>query len=184
MPQSVYPLLKQLASIMHTFNQLGIQHTSRLLNQLDQYGDLTDGQVSWMRLKAGAIITTALLSGVTGISTAFFPKGASNSNPILDPRLNANSAVNDKLQLISELLRNNSFTRNALKTAATYTDKLGSGIGILLDIPTTKIEAERTKLTQVHLQSALEGQNSAQKVIDMINQCANSIIEKKARGAA
>lgn len=183
MSGSVYALLPQLASIMRTFNQLGAQHTSRLLSQLHQYGDLTDGQVGWMRLKAGAILTTAFLSGATGIATGFFPKGASNPTPTLDPRLGANSAVEDMFQTIANKLTDNDFMRQALKAASKNIHEFGSGANILFDMPTTEIEAKRTIMTQVRFQSAQDGQNSAQSAIDKANQLANSIIEKKGRGA-
>ncbi|MBS0650898.1 MAG: hypothetical protein JSR93_07045 [Verrucomicrobia bacterium] len=180
MSGSVYALLPQLANIMRTFNQLGAQHTSRLLSQLHQYGDLTDGQIGWMRLKAGAILTTAFLSGATGIAAGFFPKGASSPTLNLE---SGSSPVEAMFNSIANKLQDNEFMRTALKAASKNIHEFGNGSNLLFDMPTTEIEAKRTIMTQVRFQSAQDGQNSAQGAIDKANQLANSIIEKKGRGA-
>ena len=61
MQNAIYSLLPQLAATMSTFSKLGEALTKRLLDQLNAYGNLSDGQASWMRLKAYAIPVTVML---------------------------------------------------------------------------------------------------------------------------
>lgn len=180
MSGSVYALLPQLASIMETFTKLGSQHTSRLLNQLHQYGDLTDGQISWMRLQAGATLVSAFLGGTAGIGAAFFPKGAVNPVPNLDV---GDGFVANFVKTIALKLTDNEFMRTTLKAAAKAIPQGGDGIKSVFQSNITDDESKRAVLSQVRFQSAQEGQNSAQGAIDKANQLANSIIEKKGRGA-
>ncbi|MGE0669408.1 MAG: hypothetical protein AB7H48_10345 [Parachlamydiales bacterium] len=180
MSGSVYALLPQLANIMQTFSQLGTQHTSRLLSQLHQYGDLTDGQIGWMRLQAGATLATAFLAGSAGIASGFFPKGAASPTLNLEP---GSSPIEALFKSIAEKLVDNEFMRSTLKTAAKTLPYGGDGFKTLLQSNVTEDESKRAVLSQVRFQSAQEGQNSAQSAIDKANQLANSIIEKKGRGA-
>ncbi|MBS0653724.1 MAG: hypothetical protein JSR39_09425 [Verrucomicrobia bacterium] len=180
MSGSVYALLPQLASIMQTFNQLGAQHTSRLLSQLHQYGDLTDGQIGWMRLQAGATLATAFLAGSAGIASGFFPKGA--ASPTLNLEV-GNSPIEALFKSIAEKLTDNDFMRTTLKTAAKTIPNASDGFKTLIQGSVTEDESKRSILSQVRFQAAQEGQNSAQAAIDKANQLANSIIEKKGRGA-
>lgn len=176
MSGSIYALLPNLASIMEIFTQLGSQYSSLLLNQLAQYRDLTDKQIGSMRLQAATIFVTAFLGGITGIASAFFPKGA--VNPTL------NFKVGDGfLKAVAEKLGDNDFMRTTLKTASKAMTYVGEGLKTLIQGSVTKDESNRSIFSQVHFQAAQEGQHSAQGVSDRANQFAISTIEKRGRGA-
>jgi hypothetical protein len=165
---------------METFTKLGAQNTTRLLNQLHQYGDTTDGQISWMRLQAGATLVSAFLGGTAGIGAAFFPKGAVSPMPNLDV---GDGFVENLVKSIALKLTDNDFMRTTLKAAAKAIPQGGDGIKSVFQSNITKDESERAIMSQVRFQAAQEGQSSAQNAIDKANQLATSIIEKKGRGA-
>lgn len=175
MTRTIDQLLPQLAGIMHTFTQLASQHVNRLLKQLQEFGDWTDGQIGWIRLQAGAVLATSFLGGISGIASAFFPKAGDSPTPI---------EAEGFFKSIAAKLGDNYFMRTTLKTCAQVFPNLGDGAKTLIQAPITKDESERTILSQVHFQKAQEGQSFANDAARKANEIANSVISKYAAAAA
>ena len=171
---AIYQLIPQLAAMMQTFTQLAGQHVERLLSQLHQYGDATDGQVSWMRLQAGAVLAFAFLGGVTGIAAALYPKVADTPAP---------PQAQGMFEAITQKLKDNSFMRGAFKTAAKAFPSIGTGADTLLRSQTTQEESKRTILSQVRFQAAQDGQSSTQEAVRKANEIGDRLIQLRGQGA-
>ncbi len=187
MSQSIHQLIPALAAMMSEFNKMNQNSVNLLLTRLKDYGDVTDGQISWMRLQAGAVLVSAFLGGATGIASAFFPKsadGLTSAAPELSARLNANSGIEDLFSAAAKKLSDNEFMRTTLKTAAKTLPHVGDGVKTLIQAPITADEAKRTITSQVRFQEAQEGQSSSQDAIRKANDLGTSAIRLTAAPAA
>lgn len=173
-PQAFYQLIPQLAAIMQLFSNMVGQHIERLVYQLHQFGDATDGQVSWMRIQSGAMLAFGFLGGVSGFAAALYPKHS--DTPIQTPAQGLFEAIVQKLE-------NNSFMRETFKTAAQVFPSIGSGVSTLFQSQTTQEEAKKTILSQARFSAAQEGQSSSQEAVRKANELGNQIIQLRAQGA-
>jgi hypothetical protein len=179
MSNAIYGLLSQLEATMNTFSKLGDSLTKRLLNQLKTYGNLSDGQESWMRIKGVATPVFVMASVVSSLAKGFY---STDPQPTY-PHIEVDDFIQQLAINIAEKLSDDQFMRTTFKVTSKVLPSLGKGVETLVDSHLTKLEAKRSILNQVDFQKTLEGLNASQNLIDKLGQLSNSIIAKAAPAA-
>ncbi len=167
---SHHRLMSELISIMKSFAQMGVQSSSQLNHELETYLKLTDDQIGWMRRQGGVVLVCAVLSGVSGMASAFYPK--------TDVPHAALPSGSNFLTRAMDKLKDNNFMHTMLKSSATALPQLSQGAQMLMQEPITRIEALRNLSDRVYIQKMTQAKSNNEEAQRTIERVLTGLIGK------